>query len=131
MNVFFTRSLMVIKGLIFYFPILTFWWFFFRIINIGAPPFMNLFGEIFLLGSIIKWNFFTLILLGFISFIRACYSLYLYSYSQHGKFWFMYGVEIVRLRELFILYAHFFPLGIYIIKFDLFVNWVFFLELLI
>jgi len=121
---FFTRNLMLLKGLMLYFPVLTFWWFIFRVINIGAPPFINLFGEIFLIGRILKWNFFSLGLLIVLSFISACYSLYLFSFSQQGKVWFLYRVEIVSLRELILLYSHFFPLVIYFIKFELFLNWV-------
>lgn len=51
---FYTRSLMLLKGIILFFPSLTLWWFVFRVINIGAPPFINLLGEILLLGGIIK-----------------------------------------------------------------------------
>jgi len=44
---FFTRRLIILKGLILFFPSMVFWWFFFCVINIGAPPFMNLIGENF------------------------------------------------------------------------------------
>nr|QHQ98555.1 NADH dehydrogenase subunit 4 [Parasitus wangdunqingi] len=121
---FFTRSLMLMKGLMMFFPAMTFWWFIFSVINMGAPPSMNLLGEILLMGSILKWNFCSILLLGVLSFISACYSLYLFSYSQHGKSWFLYGSEMVSMREYMLMYAHFYPLLMYIVKIEMFSNWV-------
>jgi len=119
---FYTRRLVVLKGLILVFPTLRFWWFIFRVINIGAPPSINLLGEIMLIGRIIKWCFFSLLLLGISSFIGACYSLYLFSVSQHGVSWFLYGVYMISHREYLILYAHFFPLVLFILKVDIFIR---------
>nr|YP_010321839.1 NADH dehydrogenase subunit 4 [Parasitus fimetorum]UKO33177.1 NADH dehydrogenase subunit 4 [Parasitus fimetorum] len=122
---FFTRSLMLMKGLMMFFPSMTFWWFIFSVINMGAPPSMNLLGEILLLmGSVLKWNFLTIGLLMILSFISACYSLYLFSYSQHGKSWFLYGTEMISSREYMLMYSHFYPLLMYIIKIELFSNWL-------
>uniref|UniRef100_UPI0030E16F94 NADH dehydrogenase subunit 4 n=1 Tax=Poecilochirus davydovae TaxID=3128885 RepID=UPI0030E16F94 len=121
---FFTRSLMLMKGLILFFPSMTFWWFIFSVINMGAPPSMNLLGEILLMGSILKWSMFTLVLLMTLSFVSACYSLYLFSYSQHGKSWFLYGSETISMREYILMYSHFFPLFIYVLKIEMFSYWV-------
>jgi len=125
---FYTRNLMLIKGLILFFPSITFWWFIFCVINMGAPPFINLLGEILLMGRIVSWRFFTLGLVGVLSFISACYSLYLFSYSQHGKSWFLYGVIRVRIREYILSYGHFFPLLGFVLKIEIFLNWVIYLN---
>jgi len=90
------------------------------VINIGAPPSINLLGEILLMGSILKWSSFSGVLLALLSFLGACYSLYLFSFSQHGKVWFIYGVESIRIREFLLIYSHFFPLLVYILKIEVF-----------
>lgn len=51
---FYTRSLILMKGMIIFFPSLTLWWFIFSVINMGAPPSINLMGEIFLMGRILN-----------------------------------------------------------------------------
>jgi len=113
---FFTRNLIIIKGLLLIFPSLAFWWFLFRIRNIGAPPSINLIGEILLMGAILNWNFLSIILLGILSFLGACYSLYLYRYSQHGRGWFFLRVNLIRLREFVMLYLHFFSFSVIYFK---------------
>uniref|UniRef100_UPI0030DFC572 NADH dehydrogenase subunit 4 n=1 Tax=Poecilochirus mrciaki TaxID=3127720 RepID=UPI0030DFC572 len=122
---FFTRSLMLMKGLMVFFPSMTFWWFVFSVINMGAPPSMNLLGEILLMGSILKWSIITLGLLALLSFIGACYSLYLFSFSQHGKPWFLYSIEMISIREFILMYSHMFPLVLYVLKMEMFTNWCF------
>nr|YP_010596843.1 NADH dehydrogenase subunit 4 [Cycetogamasus diviortus]WAK85129.1 NADH dehydrogenase subunit 4 [Cycetogamasus diviortus] len=121
---FFTRNLMLMKGLMLFFPSMTFWWFVFSVINMGAPPSMNLLGEILLMGSILKWSLFTIFSIGILSFVGACYSLYLFSYSQHGKSWFLYGVSMVDMREYMIMYGHFFPLLLYVFKVEMVSSWM-------
>jgi len=120
---FYTRNLLLIKGITTVFSILTFWWFTFCVINIGAPPFINLFGEVLLLVSLLKWDFYTIFLLSFISFLSASYSLYLFSFSQHGKSWHFYSIIMISQREYILLCGHLFPLGLYIFKRELFSNW--------
>jgi len=120
---FFTRNLLILKGLMLFFPSMTLWWFLLRVVNMGAPPSINLLGEIFLMGRIIKWRFISILFLILLSFVRACYSLYLFSYSQHGKSWFSFRVISFEKREYILIYSHFFPLGLYILKSELFPCW--------
>jgi NADH-ubiquinone oxidoreductase chain 4 len=75
--------------------------------NIAAPPTINLLGEIGLLNSIIGWSKILIILLIFISFFSAAYTLYLYSFSQHGKFNIRnYSFSFALNREYLILFLH-------------------------
>lgn len=128
---FFTRNLFLLKGLNNLFPSLALLWFLLSVINIGCPPFINLFGEVLLISSILKYRIILIPFLIIISFFRACYSLFLYRFSQHGKIWFLYGVEMVSLREYILILLHFFPLLIFLIKIEIFYYWVGYLSSLI
>nr|YP_010180805.1 NADH dehydrogenase subunit 4 [Ixodes vespertilionis]QVD40498.1 NADH dehydrogenase subunit 4 [Ixodes vespertilionis] len=121
---FFTRSVMLLKGMMKIFPGMSLWWFLFSIVNMSAPPSMNIFGEIFLMGSLIKFSLLFIFPLMMISFLSACYSLYMYSYINHGEGWVVWSVKPVLLREYMILLFHFFPLVVWVLKMDCFLNWV-------
>lgn len=119
-----SRRIYINKGLINFIPSIRLWWFLLLSSNIAAPPSLNLVGEIRLINSLISWSYFSLILLILISFFRAGYRLYLFSYTQHGKFYqglyrFYTGVS----REYLILILHWIPLNIIILKVDYFIIW--------
>nr|ALO77535.1 NADH deshydrogenase subunit 4 [Ciidae sp. GENSP01] len=120
-----SRSLYLNKGLMSIFPSLTLWWFLLVICNMAAPPSMNLMGEILLIGSLMGYSFYMSFFLIIMSFMGAVYSLYLYSYSQHGKFYSgLYSSEVINLREYLLLFLHWMPLNIIILKSDVFMNWL-------
>jgi NADH-ubiquinone oxidoreductase chain 4 len=111
------RSLLINKGMLLFFPSLSLWWFLFSSRNIAAPPSLNLMGEIGLINSVLGWSKYLMVLLGLISFFRAVYSLYLYSFRQHGKSRFgLYRFSFSFRREYLILFLHWFPLNILILK---------------
>nr|QVE47656.1 NADH dehydrogenase subunit 4 [Megabalanus tintinnabulum] len=114
-----SRSILINKGLLEIMPSLAFWWFLFCIGNMAAPVVLNLVGELGLLGSILSFNFYTLTLLMVFSFLGACYSLYLFSSTQHGMHF--AGVRSLSdgmAREYLILFLHFFPLFFLILEVD-------------
>nr|YP_010882214.1 NADH dehydrogenase subunit 4 [Stheneboea repudiosa]WID87128.1 NADH dehydrogenase subunit 4 [Stheneboea repudiosa] len=115
-----SRSLLLIKGLINFMPSMSLWWFLFSIYNMAAPPSFNLMGEIMLFNSLISWcSLITLIFL-FLSFFSAAYSLYMYSYSQHGNMYSgLYSFSNGYLREYMLLFLHWFPLNLIIFMFSL------------
>nr|UYL27205.1 NADH dehydrogenase subunit 4 [Alectorobius amblus] len=117
---FYTRSMILLKGLGIVFPYFSFWWFIFIVINMAAPPSMNLIGEIMLVGSLIKWSFLILIPLSFVMFLSASYSIYLYSYLNHGKGWMIYSVKLINFREIYLMLMHLLPLVLWILKMELF-----------
>nr|YP_011014766.1 NADH dehydrogenase subunit 4 [Ixodes crenulatus]WQB40577.1 NADH dehydrogenase subunit 4 [Ixodes crenulatus] len=121
---FYTRSVMLLKGMMKIFPSMSLWWFLFSIVNMSAPPSMNIFGEIFLMGSLMKFSMLFIFPLMMISFLSACYSLYMFSYINHGEGWMIWAVKLISIREYMILLYHFFPLLIWVLKMDCFVNWV-------
>jgi len=109
-EVFQTRSLYMIKGLLSVLPRLSFFWFVFCIINIAAPPSINLLGEILLLSSILRCRISISLLLGVRRFLSARYSLYLYTCINHGQFRFRANVIYPNsLRNIDALLFHCIP----------------------
>nr|ANC65476.1 NADH dehydrogenase subunit 4 [Hirudo medicinalis] len=79
-----SRSMLVSKGILLMIPSISFFWFIFSIMNMAAPPFVNLISEIFIIMSMASISSFSLLLLGLISFLTLCYSLNMYSMINHG-----------------------------------------------
>nr|YP_009316756.1 NADH dehydrogenase subunit 4 [Anax imperator]AOW43653.1 NADH dehydrogenase subunit 4 [Anax imperator] len=120
-----SRSLLINKGLMNFMPSMALWWFLLSSANMAAPPTLNLLGEISLLNSIVSWSWITMFGLCLLSFFSAAYTLYLYSYSQHGKiFSSLYSCNMGYYREYLLLFLHWVPLNILILKVDLFFNWL-------
>nr|AVN68232.1 NADH dehydrogenase subunit 4 [Phyllodromica sp. Phil] len=115
-----SRSLMINKGLMIFMPSMSMWWFLLSSCNMAAPPSMNLLGEINLLNSLVAWSWLTMISLVFLSFFSAAYTLYLFSYSQHGiNCSVTYSCSLGFVREYLLLFLHWFPLNLLILKGDL------------
>nr|YP_009935105.1 NADH dehydrogenase subunit 4 [Semibalanus cariosus]QNS22947.1 NADH dehydrogenase subunit 4 [Semibalanus cariosus] len=114
-----SRSMMINKGMLEIMPSMSFWWFMYCIGNMAAPVVLNLVGELGLLGSILSFSFFSMTLLMLFSFMGACYSLYLFSSTQHGSYY--SGIRSLSdglVREYLILFLHFFPLFFLILEVD-------------
>lgn len=121
-----SRRLIINKGLMHFIPRITLWWFLLRSANIAAPPTLNLLGEITLLNSLVGWCWVSIIMLILLSFFRAAYTLYLYSYSQHGKFFTsVYSCVGGYTREYLLLFLHWVPLNLLIIKSEAFILWIY------
>nr|QVT11067.1 NADH dehydrogenase subunit 4 [Psilogramma menephron] len=116
-----SRSLFINKGMMNFMPSMSMWWFLLMSSNMSAPPSMNLLGEISLINSLVSWSWMSMIMLMMISFFSAGYSLYLYSYSQHGKFYQgMYSFYTGLSREYLLLLLHWLPLNLMILKIEYF-----------
>nr|ARH54619.1 NADH dehydrogenase subunit 4 [Rhizophagus aeneus] len=120
-----SRSLYLNKGMMNLMSSMSLWWFLFCSSNMAAPPSLNLLGEILLINSLVSFNWMTMIFLSFLSFFSAVYSLFLYSYSQHGKCYSgIFSMYMNYFREYLILFLHWVPLNILILCSDYFCNWV-------
>nr|YP_010527007.1 NADH dehydrogenase subunit 4 [Clanis undulosa]UXR12344.1 NADH dehydrogenase subunit 4 [Clanis undulosa] len=114
-----SRSLYINSGMMNFMPSMSLWWFLLLSSNMSAPPSLNLLGEISLMNSLISWSKLSMFMLMLMSFFSAGYSLYLYSYTQHGKFYqglysFYSGVS----REYLLLMLHWLPLNMMILKIE-------------
>lgn len=114
-----TRSLLIIRGLIIVLPSLSILWFIFSVRNMAAPPFLNLLGELFLSFGVVRFSLWYIVPLGLIFFLAGCYSLYIYSISQHGKFWLFSNFNPLDLREYIIIWGHIYPLLLLVLNADL------------
>nr|YP_010491847.1 NADH dehydrogenase subunit 4 [Platydracus impotens]UWM92633.1 NADH dehydrogenase subunit 4 [Platydracus impotens] len=120
-----SRSLFLNKGLINLMPSMSLWWFLLSSSSMAAPPSLNLLGEIMLINSLVSWSYFCMIPLSFLSFFSAVYSLYLYSYSQHGSLYSgFYSFSMGLSREYLLLFLHWFPLNLLILKGEYFSLWI-------
>lgn len=116
-----SRRIFINKGLINIYPFLSFWWFLLCSSNISFPPSLNLFGELFLLISLIIWFDYFWFLYFFIIIFMFLYSLYLYIYTQYGKLLFYINyIVYINLREYLLLFLHWFPLNLIFLLIEFF-----------
>lgn len=129
LNIFYERTgrrrFYINKGIILILPIFRFFIFILCASNIGAPPSINLLSELYLLGRLMGYRWWILLIFPLGSFIGVVFTIYLFRYSQHGKvksslfgYWDIYMVELNRLI------MHIVPLNVIILKFDLFLLWL-------
>nr|QXT45781.1 NADH dehydrogenase subunit 4 [Maccaffertium mediopunctatum] len=120
-----SRSLVINKGLLNFMPSMALWWFLLSSANMAAPPTLNLLGEISLLNSLVAWSWVSMVMLALLSFFSATYTLYLFSYSQHGKIYSgMYACVGGYSREYLLLFLHWVPLNLLIMKAEPSLLWI-------
>nr|YP_009726967.1 NADH dehydrogenase subunit 4 [Cryptotermes declivis]QIA95627.1 NADH dehydrogenase subunit 4 [Cryptotermes declivis] len=120
-----SRSLLVSRGLLNLMPSMSFWWFMLSACNMAAPPSLNLLGEISLLNSLVSWSWVSMLFLVFLSFFSAAYTLYLFSYSQHGIYYSgLYSCSLGYSREFLLLFLHWLPLNLFIVSGDVVMFWL-------
>nr|YP_002727957.1 NADH dehydrogenase subunit 4 [Physopelta gutta]YP_009643423.1 NADH dehydrogenase subunit 4 [Physopelta cincticollis]ABZ02107.1 NADH dehydrogenase subunit 4 [Physopelta gutta]APO08853.1 NADH dehydrogenase subunit 4 [Physopelta cincticollis] len=120
-----SRSLFINKGFIIFMPTMSMFWFIFSVNNMASPMSLNLLGELLLINSIVSWDWFSILFISFSSFFSCCYSIYLYSITQHGVLYsgFASG-EGGSLCDYLLLFYHLFPLNILFLEIDTFALWV-------
>nr|YP_009116494.1 NADH dehydrogenase subunit 4 [Cherax boesemani]AJD80522.1 NADH dehydrogenase subunit 4 [Cherax boesemani] len=112
-----SRSLMISKGLLNVMPSMGLWWFLLVVGNMAAPPTLNLMGEISLIISVVSWSKLIMFSVGSLSFFSACYTLYMYSLSQHGLFLnSLFSCCSGKMSEYFVLLMHSAPLNFMFMK---------------
>nr|QFQ01404.1 NADH dehydrogenase subunit 4 [Manuscaris liui] len=112
-----SRSLLVSKGLLNFMPSMALWWFLLSAGNMAAPPTLNLLGEISLIISVVSWSKVSILGVGLLSFFSAAYTLYMYSLSQHGKYFSsLFSCCSGKVREYLVLMLHWLPLNLLILK---------------
>lgn len=112
-----SRRLLIRKGLLNFMPRMALWWFLLRAGNMAAPPTLNLLGEIRLIIRLVRWSNIRMLAVGLLSFFRAAYTLYIYSISQHGKFFSsIFSCCSGKVREYLVLSLHWVPLNFIILK---------------
>lgn len=116
------RSFFINRGLIIVLPSFSLLIFLLVASNIAAPPTINLLSEILLIGGIIRFDLYILLIFPLGSFIGAVFSLFIFSYSQHGKLYNMsYSVSSITIRETHVLTLHIIPVNFLILSSSFFV----------
>nr|CTP93682.1 NADH dehydrogenase subunit 4 [Pseudoniphargus sorbasiensis] len=111
-----SRSMLLSKGLLNLMPTLSMFWFLLIMSNMAAPPTINLLSEIFLVVSGVSWSNYVILVLMFMSFLSGCYSLFLYSLSQHGSYILSNsGLKISVMMEYLVIFLHWAPLNLLIL----------------
>lgn len=115
-ELFHTRSIFLIKGLLSILPVATIWWFIITAINIAAPPSINLLREIILITATSSISIIYAIPIIILTFITGAYSLVMYGNTQHGPINnFINPVHVINNNKFLILLAHSSPLILIII----------------
>nr|YP_010849328.1 NADH dehydrogenase subunit 4 [Conus tessulatus]UZF97225.1 NADH dehydrogenase subunit 4 [Conus textile]WGH10453.1 NADH dehydrogenase subunit 4 [Conus tessulatus] len=119
-----TRSLLLNKGMLMFLPSLAMWWFLFCIINMAAPPSINLLGEIMIFPAVMFSSSYCLVPLAFMSFLSALYSMYLFTTIHHGgspKF--IKPFALTKSPSFLLLFLHWMPANFLILKGELLSIW--------
>nr|AOY40015.1 NADH dehydrogenase subunit 4 [Scolytinae sp. BMNH 1040265]AOY40275.1 NADH dehydrogenase subunit 4 [Curculionoidea sp. 2 KM-2015] len=120
-----SRSLYLNKGMMNIIPSLSLWWFLLCSSNMSAPPSFNLLGEIILIYSVFYYYNGYLIFLFMLVFFSAAYSLFLFSFTQHGMVSSgLFSFSQVSVREFLLLWLHWVPLNLLFLKSDMFSMWL-------
>nr|URX53442.1 NADH dehydrogenase subunit 4 [Calcaritermes emarginicollis] len=120
-----SRSLLISRGMLGLMPSMSFWWFMLSACNMAAPPSLNLLGELSLLNSLVSWSWVSMFFLILVSFFSAAYTLYMFSYSQHGLYYSgIYCCSLGYSREFLLLFLHWLPLNFFILSGDVAMIWL-------
>nr|AIW06071.1 NADH dehydrogenase subunit 4 [Polyrhachis dives] len=114
-NMYYERSMSRLmffnKGMLSVYPSLSMWWLIYCAMNFSFPLSLNFISEIYMISVILSWDIVLMVYLMMICFFSSAYSLYLYSYIQHGS---MYmekkKMSVIYMKDYLILILHFVPL---------------------
>lgn len=111
------RRFFINKGLILLFPVISLLIFILAAANIAAPPSINLLSEIFLMGRILSYDLLIILVFPVGSFLGAVFTIFMYSYTQHGKIYFLnFGTIGLNFREAHVLFMHILPVNFLILN---------------
>nr|YP_010471446.1 NADH dehydrogenase subunit 4 [Acaciothrips ebneri]UVG40779.1 NADH dehydrogenase subunit 4 [Acaciothrips ebneri] len=112
-----SRSLIFNKGYINISPNLSLSSFLMISSSMGSPPSINLLSEFLLSYSMMYMYIYFFVMLFFLMMLSVSYSMYFYSFNQHGKlFKGMYFFKIIYMLEFLIIFLHWIPANILILK---------------
>lgn len=111
------RLLVFNKGMIVSLPSLIIWWFLLCVSNFSFPFSLNFIREVLILIVLLNWELLLIIYIVLICFFRRAYSLYLFSYVQHGgKILNNIIFNLNLIKEFIVLIIHFYPLFLFLLN---------------
>jgi len=115
-----SRLLLLNKGILVGVPTIAIWWFLLCSANFSFPFSLGFVREILILISLLNWDVILIVYLFIICFFRSAYSLYLFSYVQHGSLILDVKIKIGIIKEFMVLIIHFFPLFLFLLNLIMF-----------
>jgi NADH-ubiquinone oxidoreductase chain 4 len=104
----FSRRMFVLKGVGVLYPVIGMFWFLFSVINLGVPPSLSFFSEVFIMVGLVSGHLFVFVFLGFLCFFSGLYRIFLYvSCFFGGVLGGVYGSG-GELRNYLNFFSHFF-----------------------
>ena len=112
-----SRRFFINRGLILILPVFSGIMFFLCAANISAPPTINLLSEIYLIGGLISYDRLIVLVFPVGSFLGAVFTIFIFSYSQHGKiFYSNFSYPRANFREIHSLALHILPVNLLILN---------------
>nr|ALN11727.1 NADH dehydrogenase subunit 4 [Linepithema humile] len=108
-----SRIIFLNKGMMTILPVYSIWWFFLCSSNFSFPLSLNFISEVLMIMAIISWGVGMLVYLMIICFFSSAYSLYLFSYIQHGDMYIEEKINFSLVKEMIVLILHLYPLVFY------------------
>nr|ALO64454.1 NADH dehydrogenase subunit 4 [Lasioglossum calceatum] len=106
-----SRLMMINKGLMNFMPKMSMMWFLMCTSNMSAPISLNLVGEIMLLIGLMMWMEYLMFLMVLFCFLGVIYSLFLFSYLQHGEMNYYLSIKSSKMIDYIVLILHWLPLN--------------------
>lgn len=105
----FSRSLLLRKGGLSCFPLISFFWLLSILRRIAAPPIVNIISEILCIVRILSISIYNLLWIGLSIFLAGIYSIVLYSRTQQSRFFSnkIWGKGTL-ISEILVFYRHIF-----------------------
>nr|QXF29950.1 NADH dehydrogenase subunit 4 [Artemia persimilis] len=105
-----SRSFLLTRSTLSLLPYLCFWWLGLSFFNMGLPPSLNFFSEMYFFVGVFNLDWSMVFLTGALSFFSSCYCIYLYSSTSHGESLYISSWLEYSLKEYLISSAHLIPL---------------------
>ena len=117
----FSRRLLLRKGLLACFPLISFFWLFSIIGRMAAPPIINLITEILCISRIISFSLYNIVWMALSVILAGLYSIILYSRTQQSGFLSNSSLsKYVTTNESLVFFSHIFWSLLLILSLDYF-----------
>ena len=105
-----SRRLFVIRGGLILSPVISYWWFFLCVRNIGCPPTFNFISEIFMMWGLAYVRYVFIFIICLLGFFVGIYCVYIYEYFNHGITLVISNFFVLRHLENNVIFIHSFPI---------------------
>ncbi|NP_007116.2 NADH dehydrogenase subunit 4 (mitochondrion) [Artemia franciscana] len=96
-----SRSFLLTRSMISLFPYLCFWWLSLSFLNMGLPPSLNFFSEMYFFIGAFSLDWMVVGLSGILCFLSSCYCIYLYSSTSHGESLYIFKLISMQLKGMY------------------------------